>query len=106
MRKYLGKIRIRLNFPKPKEQLYYIVSIKHTRGEKVCFWRPNNAGYTEIINDAGKYTEEQVKSSQNYYNNFDSSIAVPCEVVTSKILPYVPNEMNIMSIFKDLAFKN
>lgn len=38
---------------------YILISLKRTRFDDqfFCFWRENNAGYTQNLNDAGIYTE-------------------------------------------------
>lgn len=56
---------------------YIIISLKHGTGDKPCFWRADNSGYTEWPFAAGVYGEEQIKSRPDYYNNGYSAIAIP-----------------------------
>ncbi|HYD21846.1 MAG TPA: hypothetical protein VEB40_10250 [Flavipsychrobacter sp.] len=62
---------------------FLIISLKHGSGKSPMFWRPQDAGYTSSPFAAGLYREDKVKSDSNYYNNGDSTIAVP---VTEKIM--------------------
>lgn len=62
--------------------LFYIVSLKHSGNRDwLLFWRPNDQGYTSFLEAAGRYSLEDVEKNARYYNNGDSTIAVPCEVV-------------------------
>lgn len=60
---------------------YYILSLKWTRdrNRQIVWWGPGNSGYTEDLAAAGVYTEEQVRDQPDYYNNRESTIAVPVE---------------------------
>ena len=67
-----------------KGTIYNIVSIKHTKkSEKyITFWRPNNKGYTQIINECGFYAGYQ----DGYHNTED---AIPIEATTvDKIMTF------------------
>ena len=61
---------------------YYIMSLKWTRHneDSVTWWGPNNSGYTWVLANAGRYTEDQVRGNLSYYDNRDSTIAIPCKV--------------------------
>lgn len=56
---------------------YIILSLNHGTGSSPCFWRANNAGYTEFPFAAGHYSEEQLKAHPDYYNNGISTLAIP-----------------------------
>jgi hypothetical protein len=56
---------------------YIIISLSHGTGKKPCFWKANDAGYTNYPFNAGIYTEEQVKARPDYYNDGLSSVAIP-----------------------------
>lgn len=67
---------------------FYIVSLKHSgkqygHRDFVLFWRPNDMGYTLFLEAAGRYSREDVESNADYYNNGESTIAVPCELAES-----------------------
>lgn len=57
--------------------MYYIISLKYTTKKELVFWRSNDAGYTTIIQQAGIYSEEEVKAQPTYYNNGYETIALP-----------------------------
>lgn len=64
---------------------FYVVSVKHTL--KTCdfilLWGPDARGYTHSLERAGKYTHEEIMSQQDYYNNGNHTVAVPCSVIDS-----------------------
>lgn len=62
-----------------KEREYYILSLKWTRGDEATWWNPDNAGYTIVLDRAGRYAESRVKAAPCYYNNGVSTRAIPCE---------------------------
>lgn len=66
------------------EEMFYIISIKWTVGEQLCFWRPNAQGYTNSLDEAGKYPKSKVYANERYYNNGYGSLAVPCETIHEK----------------------
>ena len=41
---------------------YLIESIEHTHGDVVIWWRPNSLGYTDNIDEAGRYTKAEADS--------------------------------------------
>lgn len=61
---------------------YYILSLKWTRTHEECvtWWGPDNSGYVISLANAGRYSEERVRSMPGYYDNRESTLAVPCEV--------------------------
>lgn len=61
---------------------FVILSLKYTRDLWV-WWGPNNCGYTSNLDDAGRYTEEQVRGDLDYYNDNESTRAIPVEVAES-----------------------
>lgn len=56
---------------------FVILSLKHSEGKTPCFWRPDNAGYTNFPWAAGIYTEEQVNGDPEYYNDGYNTLAIP-----------------------------
>lgn len=67
----------------PKARWYYVLSRKERdRGDaSLTFWRSNASGYVWSLGCAGRYQESEIKANQSYYDNEDSTIAVPCEAV-------------------------
>lgn len=63
--------------------VFYILSLDHTSGGVVTWWRPDNQGYTTDLNQAGRYTRRQVEAARSYYDNGDQTMAVPCEAATA-----------------------
>jgi hypothetical protein len=55
---------------------YVILSLNHSDKDSLCFWRPDNSGYTTNPWQAGIYTEEQVKGDPEYYNDGYNTIAI------------------------------
>jgi len=63
---------------------FYILSLKWSPyGYHLNWWGPNNIGYTIDIDRAGKYTREQVDANPSYYNDGQSTLAIPCGAVES-----------------------
>ena len=62
---------------------YYIVMKNPHGSDYALFWRPNKAGYTRIIDNAGKYSEERAKQICKMRGE---EFMVPCEVVESSAI--------------------
>ena len=56
---------------------YVILSLKHGTSKRACFWRADNAGYTDYPFNAGQYDEATVKQNPGYYNNGVDTVAIP-----------------------------
>lgn len=69
---------------------YYILSLNHLNPECWLFWRPDNSGYTMILEEAGKYSSEKVNANRLYYDNKKDTVAVPCHVVDEFAVKVVP----------------
>jgi len=69
----------RLGFPEP---LFYLVSLRWS-GEHVCFWRPKSAGYTEDLNQAGKYTAKECAEQG------EETLAVACPEIERYVEPAI-----------------
>jgi hypothetical protein len=74
---------------------YYIYSF-HSTPDLMLWWRANNAGYTTRLDDAGRYTEEQVRAEPDYYDNRTETVAVPCDVVDDAAVRVVLNNPNLV----------
>lgn len=83
---------------------YYIYSIKWSQnGDDIIWWGTNNSGYTKHLEHAGRYTEEKVKSDLRYYNNHESTMAIPCDEVELVALRVVPREFEGVEALKKVA---
>lgn len=67
------------------DDLYVVISYKWTSGEFLTFWGPNDSGYTEDFNRAGRYTEEQIRKNFKYYNNYYENDLIGRAVKVSEI---------------------
>jgi hypothetical protein len=61
----------------PSKDQFLILSLKWSKGGILTWWGPNNSNYVTDIDDAGRYTRDQVEKKASYYNNGDSTRAVP-----------------------------
>lgn len=61
---------------------YYILSLRWTRSgeEMLTWWGPKNSGYVLSLDNAGKYSADTVAAARSYYDNRETTIAIPCEV--------------------------
>ena len=63
---------------KTYEGTYLILSLKWSDGlKKLNWWGPDNNGYCYDIDKAGRYTAEQVTENSDYYDNDETTRAVP-----------------------------
>lgn len=61
---------------------YFVISLKWTVGsDYLVFWRPNNAGYTVDIQQAGRYSQDAIINQASYYDDHKNTLAVPCEEI-------------------------
>lgn len=81
------------------DDLFYVISYKHTNKYYLCFWWPNNAGYTEDLKYAGKYTRKQIEGNSKYYNDWVDSVAIPCEELEKEFRIIQHVEQNRSSIY-------
>ena len=89
---------------------YYVLSLKKSHlKENYSWFKSNNSGYTEDLNYAGVYTEEEISKNKNYYFNSNSQVAIPKEVVDNLLIArVVPTfssnyyKMNLGDVFKNL----
>jgi hypothetical protein len=59
--------------------LYFILSMERTADSGACvWWRPQAKGYTTSIGEAGRYTEEEIRSHADPPHH----LAIPCNAVT------------------------
>lgn len=74
---------------------HYILSLKWTRTNEECvtWWGPDNSGYVISLANAGRYSEERVRSAPDYYDNREHTLAVRCEVADRHALRIVHAEL-------------
>lgn len=73
-----------------EERLYLIKSIKHTVGDLMIWWGPDDRGYTCFVECAGRYTPAQIAANRGYYDNGESTKAIPLADVLAVSLCVVP----------------
>ncbi len=61
---------------------FYIVSLYHSAGDNILWWRPKNAGYTVALEQAGRYTQADLDAHPGYYQS-ERNMAVPCGIAES-----------------------
>jgi hypothetical protein len=64
-----------------KEEEFYILSVEHTRGDFILWWKPQDCGYTTALDKAGRYAKSSVEERARYYNNGEKTLAIPCAIV-------------------------
>lgn len=74
------------------ELMYYILSLKRSKGERLLWWRPNSAGYTYRLDDAGVYEQQVIDDQPEYYDNKESTMAIPIAVAQNYARKEVPGE--------------
>ena len=89
---------------KPNDHRYIIVSLKYGENGILCFWRPNNAGYTNDLQQAGRYSEEEVRADLSYYHNGEN-VAIEETILLSDFKIRISLENNYMKVrkYKKLA---
>lgn len=68
---------------------YYILSLKWSKASDrvLTWWGPNNSNYVFRLESAGRYTQAEIDADRTYYDNGDSTRAVPCEVAEAVAEP-------------------
>jgi hypothetical protein len=54
------------------QEQYYVVSLKHSSGGILTFWRESNAGYTTDLQQAGLYPKSVILKNLRYYHDGDN----------------------------------
>lgn len=73
---------------------FYILSLKWTRTNEECvtWWGPDNRGYVLSLDQAGRYSAERVAAAPGYYDNKESTLAVPCEIADKHAIRVVHSD--------------
>jgi hypothetical protein len=69
---------------------YLILALDRSVGRDIlCWWKPNNSGYTIFVEEAGRYTKKQITEKAGYYDNGEA-LAVPLKEVcqNSRLVAY------------------
>ncbi|MEN6567172.1 MAG: hypothetical protein ABFC57_12830 [Veillonellales bacterium] len=82
---------------------YYILSLKWSKHQdEFCWWGPNNCGYTSNLKQAGLYTKEQIESDKNYYDNGETTKAIPAssidKLITYKTIPTISQNAELLGL--------
>jgi len=72
--------------------MYYIWSVSHTKGDITLWWMPDDRGYTRNLALAGKHTEREIIAQRRYYDNGETTRAVPVEVADAMAMRVVLND--------------
>lgn len=62
--------------------MYLVLSLAHSRPDRLMWWGPDCCGYTTSMDYAGRFTAEAIASDQKRLNNWRTTIAVPIEVAS------------------------
>lgn len=88
---------------------HVIISYKNSSGGELTFWRPNSTGYTTNIDDAGRYTQEEVVKHLSTYNSYNKdhnhidNVAVPEELIDKLFYTRKITEANYKGLMALLA---
>lgn len=74
---------------------FYVISVTHTNREHqyITVWRPDNKGYAWPLSWAGRYTEQQILESLDYYHNGEN-VAVPRHVLDGMAVQPTPGTVD------------
>lgn len=83
---------------------YIIFSLEHTNRKDKFFtlWRPDNAGYTYMLDSAGRYTDIEI----GYHHRSDGgSVAVPYDKIPAEFVQLDDKSRPCIKVsFKSVAF--
>lgn len=71
---------------------FFVFSLKWSDGMMATWWKPNDSGYTYDLDKAGRYSREAVENKANYYNDGETTLAIPVDKVLAMSFPVILNE--------------
>jgi hypothetical protein len=72
---------------------YYLMSVKHSRGDHVSLWRKNKRGYTYFLENAGTYSQDEVTTGElAYHVERGAIILIPVEIAEEFARRTIPVE--------------
>jgi hypothetical protein len=74
-------LRIKTNLPVIKIAKYYLIDTRNPIGNCALFWRPNGAGYTTDLKDAGLF--------EKGYSSRETDIEIPEYIVQQCTVTHV-----------------
>ena len=71
--------------------LHFILSLEHSRGDRLTWWRPNESGYCYDLSVAGLYSAERAQEIEkaSSFRGVRQEIAVPENVARALARPIV-----------------
>lgn len=57
---------------------FFILSLRWTREDLITWWCAKNSGYTSNLAQAGRYARADVENNRAYYDNGQTTLAIPC----------------------------
>lgn len=77
-------------------RLYYIQDRRSWGGDCVTFWRADGNGYTYNIEEAGKFTEKEVRQ----HTSRDTDVAIPCDMITKTTRVVMQHQLSNVPQFR------
>jgi hypothetical protein len=68
---------------------YFICSVPRTQScDEIVWWKANGSGYTTVLEKAGRYSENELKTIPAQCLN----VPIPCDVVEVQAVRVVPRD--------------
>lgn len=84
------------------EKKYLILARHYSTNGTCCWWRANKAGYTDDVNQAGRYTEEEARRIETNQAGRGGriDIAVPEDAIKPELIVHVIRDEHAHDVFK------